>query len=101
MAVFSLGPLLGPAIGPVIGGFMTETVGFKYVFVVVAACCGVVGVIGIVGWRETYGPVVRRRIYNEVPQGGKWNYVWSNMCRPFVLLGRSSICFMLNMYMAL
>ncbi|KAI0746060.1 major facilitator superfamily domain-containing protein [Earliella scabrosa] len=100
MAVFSLGPLLGPAIGPVIGGFMTETVGFKYVFVVVAACCGVVGVIGIVGWRETYGPVVRRRICNEVPQGGKWNYVWSNMCRPFVLLARSSICFMLNMYMA-
>jgi MFS family permease len=52
MALYSLGPLLGtlsqlacdnslmlyigPVIGPIAGGFIAETVGIKYVFIVIA-----------------------------------------------------------------
>ena len=115
MAIFSLGPLLGPAIGPVVGGFMTETVGYKWIFIVVAALCGAAALLGIPFFRETYAPVIRTRIAVEGDAeqavsanpllaevgGSKWKYIWVNMRRPFVLLTRSSICFMLNLYMAL
>ena len=62
MAIYSLGPLIGPAVGPIAGGFITETVGFKWVFIVISALCGVASVIGIPLLRETYGPVIRLRI---------------------------------------
>lgn len=116
MAIFSLGPLLGPAIGPIVGGFMTETVGFKWVFIVIAGTCAVSSMIGIPLFRETYAPVIRTRLAKQAndPEalahanpllaesgGSKWKYIWTNMVRPFILLTRSLICFMLNLYMAL
>lgn len=36
MAVWTFGPLLGPAIGPVMGGYITEALGWRWVFWVVA-----------------------------------------------------------------
>ena len=36
MAVWTFGPLLGPAIGPVLGGYVTETLGWRWVFWIVA-----------------------------------------------------------------
>ncbi len=36
MALYSLGPLVGPAVGPVAGGFISEKIGPKYVFIVIA-----------------------------------------------------------------
>ncbi len=32
MALFAMGPLLGPVIGPVIGGFVTQSIGWRWVF---------------------------------------------------------------------
>jgi MFS family permease len=32
-AAFSLGPLLGPVVGPVAGGFVTQALGWRWVFV--------------------------------------------------------------------
>jgi MFS family permease len=37
MALYSLGPLLGPAIGPVAGGYIAETIGVKWVFIIIAS----------------------------------------------------------------
>lgn len=36
MAVWAMGPLLGPCIGPVAGGYMVESVGWRWVFWVIA-----------------------------------------------------------------
>lgn len=36
MAVWTFGPLLGPAIGPVAGGYLTQALGWRWVFWVVA-----------------------------------------------------------------
>lgn len=36
MALYALGPLIGPAVGPVAGGFIAQTIGVRYVFVVTA-----------------------------------------------------------------
>ena len=116
MAIYSLGPLIGPVIGPVAGGFIAETIGFKYIFVVIGALCAVASALGIPFLRETYHPVIRlrRAKHAQDPEaaakmhphlieehGGKLHRLYVDMTRPFILLTRSIICFLLSAYMAL
>ncbi|KAI0832553.1 multidrug resistance protein 4 [Trametes gibbosa] len=116
MAIYSLGPLLGPVIGPVAGGFIAESIGFKYIFVVVAGLCAIAAALGIPFLRETYHPVIRLRRARKAADpekvaqahphliaehGNKWHRLYVDMTRPFVLLTRSIICFLLSAYMAL
>ncbi|KAJ3554503.1 hypothetical protein NM688_g3076 [Phlebia brevispora] len=115
MAVYSLGPLIGPAVGPIAGGFIAETIGFKYIFIVIAATCGVASACGIPFLRETYAPVIRLRIAQRSADpekaakahphlvhnhGGKLHLIWINLSRPFILLTQSFVCFVLSLYMA-
>ncbi|KAF9530281.1 multidrug resistance protein 4 [Crepidotus variabilis] len=115
MAIWSLGPLLGPVVGPVAGGFIAQTIGVKYVFVVIAGVCAVASIVGIPLLRETYAPVIRMRralkagdrakamkvhpIFMD-PNQSKLRILWINLERPFEILFRSSICFILSLYMA-
>ncbi|KAI3619652.1 mfs multidrug [Moniliophthora roreri] len=115
MSLYTLGPLMAPALGPVAGGFLAQTVGVKYVFIVIAACCGLASLVGIPFLRETYAPVIRRRKAMKIddpekrlrlsvtPHGDmtKTQYLWINLSRPIVLLTRSFICFILSLYMSL
>ncbi|KAJ7639390.1 major facilitator superfamily domain-containing protein [Roridomyces roridus] len=115
MAIFSLGPLIGPVVGPIAGGFITETIGIKYVFVLVAALSGLSAVIGVPVLKESYAPYIRLRRAKksgdpekaavghpvlEAEHGSKLHYLWVNLSRPAILLTRSLICFMLSLYMA-
>ncbi|KAF9023683.1 MFS general substrate transporter [Hymenopellis radicata] len=113
MALYSLGPLVGPALGPVAGGFISETIGPRYVFIVISGCCGVAACIAIPFLEETYAPVLRERDAKRAgdvekaqhfhhPAAGmsKWAYMWVNLSRPIILLTRSFICFILSLYMA-
>ncbi|KAF5344331.1 hypothetical protein D9758_013249 [Tetrapyrgos nigripes] len=61
MALYSVSPLIGPVIGPVTGGFIAETIGPNWVFIVIAALSSVSFLIGIPFLRETYAPVIWRR----------------------------------------
>lgn len=96
-------------IGPVVGGFVAETIGIQYVFYLIAGLCGVASLLAIPLLRETYAPVIRRRLYarGADPEKGvthtqdKWDYLWLNLTRPLILLTRSFICFVLSLYMAL
>lgn len=116
MAVYSLGPLLGPALGPIAGGYIAQTVGYKYIFVVIGGLSAVSGAVGLPILRETYAPVIRFRIANAsgdpekaarahphlaASHGNAWHLIWVNLSRPFILLTRSFVCFVLSLYMAL
>ncbi|KAI0079771.1 multidrug resistance protein 4 [Panus rudis PR-1116 ss-1] len=118
MAIYSLGPLLGPAIGPIASGFITQSVGYKWIFVVIGGLGGVASALGLPFLRETYGPVIRLRIAKKMgdPEkakamhphleavhgpGHQLHLVWTNVTRPFILLTRSLTCFLLSFYMAL
>lgn len=116
MAVYSLGPLIGPAVGPIAGGFIAETIGFKYIFIVISAASGVAGAFGIPFLQETYAPVIRLRIAKASADpekaakmhphlvhnhGNKFHLMWINLSRPFILLTQSFVCFILSLYMAL
>ncbi|KAF7332555.1 SAP domain-containing protein [Mycena kentingensis (nom. inval.)] len=115
MALFSLGPLIGPVIGPIVGGFVTQEIGIKYVFIIVAGLGGIASAVGIPILRETYAPTIRlRRAKKAVDpekaaaqhphllaeHGSKLHYLWVNLSRPAILMFRSLVCFMLSLYMA-
>jgi hypothetical protein len=100
-------------VGPIAGGFVAQTIGTRYVFIIIAAASAVAGIIGIPLLRETYAPVIRARM--AVKNGdsekaqmvaphlakGKGQILWENLVRPVMLLTRSFICFVLSLYMAL
>ncbi|KAL0066036.1 hypothetical protein AAF712_006864 [Marasmius tenuissimus] len=114
MSLYTLGPLFAPSLGPVAGGFLAQEVGVKWVFIAIAAACGVAGLIGIPLLRETYAPVIQRRKAKRMDpenrsrvsagmpgaDSSKMHYLWLNLTRPIVLLTRSFICFILSLYMA-
>jgi predicted MFS family arabinose efflux permease len=98
------------------GGFMAETIGWRYIFILVSGLSALVSVAGILLFRETYAPVILLRIaekenttkevLNNNPRfaqahGNRLDYLLTNLRRPFMLLTRSIVCFMLSAYMAL
>ncbi|EKM77331.1 hypothetical protein AGABI1DRAFT_43519 [Agaricus bisporus var. burnettii JB137-S8] len=115
MAIFTLGPLVGPVVGPIAGGFITDAIGVKWVFIVIACICGFASAIGLPILRETYAPVIRlrraaragdpeaTRKYHPVldqANGSILKLLWINLKRPVVMLFTSFICFILSLYMA-
>ncbi|KAJ7098686.1 multidrug resistance protein 4 [Mycena belliarum] len=115
MAIYSLGPLIGPVVGPIAGGFVTETIGVRYVFIIVAGLGGIASAVGIPILEETYAPVMRLKTAKQAADpekvaaahpvllaehSSKMHYLWINLSRPAVLLFRSLVCFMLSLYMA-
>uniref|UniRef100_D8PMZ4 Major facilitator superfamily (MFS) profile domain-containing protein n=1 Tax=Schizophyllum commune (strain H4-8 / FGSC 9210) TaxID=578458 RepID=D8PMZ4_SCHCM len=115
MGAFSMGPLIGPVVGPIAGGFIAQTVGVKWVFIVIACLNGVASAVGIPLLRETYHPILRKRIAKRngdverlrvdpvVEEAGmsKIEIIWVNIQRPIMLLFGDIICFLLSLYMAL
>ncbi|KAH0848190.1 hypothetical protein AYO21_05322 [Fonsecaea monophora] len=61
MAIFAMGPLIGPVAGPVAGAFLSQNVGWRWVFWVITIAAGVVMVMCFVFMRETYAPVLLER----------------------------------------
>ena len=117
MAIYTLGPLIGPSVGPVAGGFIAQTIGFNWIFIVIAIGAALGGFIGTLVLEETYAPVIRiRRAQREILETGvrtiehdvlleqhlDYKHVlWLNMTRPFALLFGSFICFILSFYMGM
>lgn len=103
-------------VGPIGGGFIAQTIGVKYVFIVISAMCGASALVGIPFLRETYAPIIRLRLAQKSADpelaakqhptlvsvhGSKFHFLWINISRPAIILTRSFICFILSLYMAL
>lgn len=118
MSLFAAAPFLGPVLGPITGGFigMSEG-GWRWVMGYLAAFSGTVWIIGSLLIPETYAPVLLRRraeklskltgkIYRskiEIEQGKvslKDSFKLS-LSRPWILLFREPIVFLLSLYMAI
>ncbi|KAH7311276.1 major facilitator superfamily domain-containing protein [Stachybotrys elegans] len=65
MSGFSMGPLIGPVIGPIAGGFLTDAMGWRWVFWVLAMVVGVTGLAMLALLRESYAPVILHRMAVE------------------------------------
>ncbi|KAL5333400.1 major facilitator superfamily domain-containing protein [Aspergillus crustosus] len=58
LSMVMLGPILGPSVGPVVGGTLTQTLGWRWIFWLLAAAFAVMTVGQIVFMRETYAVTI-------------------------------------------
>lgn len=115
MASFAIGPLLGPIIGPVIGGVVTNAVGWRWVFWIIAIICGVISILFLIFARETYAPTLLQRKVNRLrKETGNPNlrskldtglsakeHFSRAILRPIKLLVLSPICAICNLYVGI
>ncbi|KAL6229418.1 hypothetical protein BDW75DRAFT_235223 [Aspergillus navahoensis] len=117
MSLFASAPFLGPVLGPIIGGFLGMTEGWRWVMGFLAIFSGTLWIAGSLLLPETYAPVLLRRraeklsritgkVYrskSDIDQGkislkASFNVALS---RPWILLFREPIVFLLSVYMAI
>ncbi|BGP07027.1 hypothetical protein JCM10049v2_002857 [Rhodotorula toruloides] len=125
-ALYSLGPLLGPALGPVIGGWIVQCLpydGYKWIFWSTTIFSGLIQLLGLIGLRETYSPILLRKkaaalkksmglprdsdrvqTSYEAKAGGRRKtpreVVLHGMLRPFALLAYEPILQLFALYLA-
>ncbi|KAJ9194066.1 hypothetical protein DTO166G4_3574 [Paecilomyces variotii] len=117
MSVFAAAPFLGPVLGPIIGGFLGMNAGWRWVEGFLAAFSGTLWIVGSLLLPETYAPVLLRRraerlskitgkVYRskldiergKVTLGSAFK---TSLSRPWILLFREPIVFLLSVYMAI
>ncbi|KAB8067273.1 major facilitator superfamily domain-containing protein [Aspergillus leporis] len=117
MSLFAAAPFLGPVLGPIIGGFLGMNEGWKWVMGFLGIFSGAVWIMGSLLIPETYAPVLLRRraeklskltgkVYRskiDIDQGKvslKESFKIA-LSRPWILLFREPIVFLLSLYMAI
>ncbi|KAF8575740.1 MFS general substrate transporter [Ramaria rubella] len=116
MSIYSIGPLLGPVLGPIVGGFVVQTIGIRWIFILLTLLSSAAAIVAITLLEETYAPAIKETLmkarakdveagtavaYELPPKISLGQSLRLNLSRPFLLLTRSLICFMLSLYMAL
>lgn len=117
MSLFAAAPFLGPVVGPIVGGFAGETIGWRWVEGIMAIFTGVLWIFGALTVPETYAPVILRRRADALSKKTGKYYVSSMdkrsgrptpkaafnkaLARPWALLFREPIVFLISIYMAI
>ncbi|KAK2014554.1 major facilitator superfamily transporter [Colletotrichum eremochloae] len=115
MAAFSAAPFIGPAIGPLAGGFLSDAYGFRSLYWIQLALAFVVWVLISFTVSETYAPtILARRAKKMRKETGDPSHVTEQdidmrplserlgifLIRPFQLLFRELIVFLISIYMS-
>jgi MFS family permease len=117
ISIFASAPFMGPTLGPVLGGFISITVGWRWVQGVCSIFIGVVWIIGIFLVPETYAPVLLQKTAKQYSRktgktyisaldknnsGGGVSEIFSKtLKRPWILLFREPIVLLASTYMAI
>ncbi|KAL5334664.1 major facilitator superfamily domain-containing protein [Aspergillus crustosus] len=117
MSLFASAPFLGPVLGPIIGGFLGMNAGWRWVMGFLGAFAGALWIAGTLFMPETYAPVLLRRraeklsklsgkVYQskmDIDQGrpALGAAFKTALSRPWVLLFREPIVFLMSLYMAI
>ncbi|EOD52681.1 MFS multidrug transporter [Neofusicoccum parvum] len=67
-------PLLGPAIGPIVGGVITENIGWRWIFWVLAVFDAFLILLTFVFFRETHGQTILKKKAKKLRQQTGRNY---------------------------
>ncbi|KAJ0165360.1 putative MFS-type transporter [Colletotrichum tanaceti] len=115
MAAFSAAPFIGPAIGPLVGGFLADATNWRYLYWLQLALAFVVWVLISFTVPETYAPtILARRAKKMRKETGDASHVTEQdidmrpigerlgifLIRPFQLLFRELIVFLISIYMS-
>ncbi|KAF1964914.1 MFS multidrug transporter-like protein [Bimuria novae-zelandiae CBS 107.79] len=117
MSIFSCAPFMGPVLGPIVGGFLGMTEGWRWVEGLMAIFSVVIFFVAILCVPETYPPVLLReraktlskrtgKVYmsrGDIDQGktSLGEAFSTGLKRPWILLFREPIVFLLSLYMAI
>ncbi|KAF0315009.1 major facilitator superfamily transporter [Colletotrichum asianum] len=117
MALFAAAPFLGPVIGPIAGGFLGAAAGWRWVLGFLAAFSRTLWLAGTALVPETYAPyLLRQRAAKLSKMTGKCymskmehdqgkvklaESFRNALLRPWILLFREPIVFLLSLYMAI
>ncbi|KAH8423481.1 MFS transporter [Aspergillus melleus] len=115
--LYAVAPFMGPTIGPIVGGFLAAAGGWRWVQGFLAAFSGALLILTTFFLPETYSPVLLRRraerlskitghVYrSKLDVDGKSSHVGqlfrTALSRPFVLLFREPIVFLMSLYLAI
>ncbi|KAH7112967.1 fluconazole resistance protein [Dactylonectria estremocensis] len=111
MALLAIGPIMGPTIGPIIGGFVSQYIGWRWIFRLMAIMFGALVPLAVLYLRETYAPVIlfrretRRRKAKGLPplsiaRSEITTKLKRSILRPFKLLFLSPVVLFLALYAA-
>ncbi|KAL4780627.1 major facilitator superfamily domain-containing protein [Aspergillus varians] len=114
-AVFAAAPFLGPTLGPILGGYIAESGGWRWVQGFLALFSATLTAVVIVAFPETCAPVLLRRraarlqkltghVYRspaELANVPVQKALGIALCRPWILLFREPIVFLLSLYLAI
>ncbi|KAK4196546.1 major facilitator superfamily domain-containing protein [Triangularia verruculosa] len=114
--VFAMAPFLGPSIGPIVGGFVSESLGWRWIQGITAIFCGVLWLACVCYVPETYTPVLlhKRALALSARTGKtytskmdllststKSQKIKTTLTRPWVLLFREPIVLFTSIYLAI
>ncbi|KFY14468.1 hypothetical protein V492_02596 [Pseudogymnoascus sp. VKM F-4246] len=113
MAVFSASPLMGPAIGPLVGGYLSDALGWRWLYWIQLILSGLVVILMTFTVPETYSPVIladrakkrRQHSNHTIKHGMDPNPLSARLgrilTRPFQLLFTELIVFLLTVYISI
>ncbi|KAJ2998458.1 hypothetical protein NUW58_g295 [Xylaria curta] len=61
LSLYMFGPILGPSVGPLAGGYLTDTLGWRWIFWTIAIVYGCLTVAQTLFMRETYPAAILER----------------------------------------
>lgn len=114
MACFSAAPFIGPAIGPLVGGFISDALGWRWMYWIQLILSGFCYVLITFTVPETYAPaILAKRAKKMRRETGEAKYVTEmdlderpfgerlrvTLVRPFQLLFREPIVLFISIYM--
>ena len=115
MAAFSAAPFIGPAIGPLVGGFLSDALGWRWLYWIQLIAAGFVYILITFTVPETYAPtILAKRAKKLRKTTGNSDHVTEQdldlrpfserlcifLIRPFQLLFGELIVFLVSLYMS-
>ncbi|KAL2150162.1 hypothetical protein VTH82DRAFT_7838 [Thermothelomyces myriococcoides] len=116
-SIFATAPFMGPVLGPVLGGYVTITIGWRWVQGICCIFVGVVFVAGTLLLPETYAPVLLHRRAKSLSQATGAFYISviekergdvtmsdvfaTTLKRPWVLLFLEPIVLIASIYLSI
>jgi len=102
-------------IGPIAGGFISETIGYRWVYIIISSLSLPAVIAGLFLTRETYHPVIRARLLRNLGAEEKAQelsvrgyegltqkqVLWLYFSRPIVLLTTNVTLLSLASFMAM
>uniref|UniRef100_A0A8H7NH13 Major facilitator superfamily (MFS) profile domain-containing protein n=1 Tax=Bionectria ochroleuca TaxID=29856 RepID=A0A8H7NH13_BIOOC len=113
-SIFAMAPFMGPVIGPIVGGFLGQAEGWRWLHGLFAIFTGVLWILGIFLFPETYAPFTLRRraamlsritgkVYISTLDAGQppksiQHQLKTALTRPWILLFKEPIVFLISLY---